>query len=340
MLPENVRKATDTGSHWRLWIYGQSYSGKTYLANQFPNVLMFNSDGNTYDAPSVRIANQYTSEGAILKERLAWDVFKDYIRDLKKGSEYETVVIDLVEDFYEFCRFYMYKKLGITHESDDNYRAWDKVRNEFYSTMRDLLSLPYNFILISQEDASRDMSSKSGEKVTMIKPNIADKVAIKLMGMVTVTARVVCEKGVRTIEFKGSDAVFGGGRIPIAKGIIPCEYSALMEVLSYKGEAPKTGREESKLNEPLPKASEDRMTVAYAAPVDNPSDVQKIEKAPAELFETPRKRRSRVSLNDEKTVEQLTGIEETVDCSKDSEDDTEDDAPQTAPAPRRRRVRL
>lgn len=299
MLPKNERVKVNETDHWRLWLYGESFSGKTYLANQFPNVLMLNTDGNTreLDAPKLRIADQYWTEGAVTKSKLAWDVFKDVIADLKKGSDYETVVIDLVEDFYEYCRLYMYRKLNITHESDDNYRAWDKVRTEFYSTMRGLLSLPYNFIIISQEDKSRDMSSKSGEKVTQIKPNIADKVAIKLEGMVTLVGRVICENDSRRIEFKGSDTVFGGSRVALKETVIPCTYKAVAEVLEHGSPKTENPREDAKLNEPL-----------------NPPKKKAVESAPAPVQET------------------FTGAEETVDCSEDTPEEEQ-------PVVRRRRRR-
>lgn len=235
-LPDNVRVQRHGTDHWRIWLYGESYSGKTYLANQFGNVLMLNSDGNTneIDAPVLRIANESKVEGSIIKTKLAWDVFKDAIADLKRGTTFQVIVLDLIEDFYEHCRLYMYDKLKITHESDDSFRAWDKVRTEFFSTIRDLLSLPYNFILISQEDKSRDITGKGGDKITAIKPNINEKVAIKLAGMVTLTARVVNDHGNRTVQFKNSDVVFGGGRVQINVSEIPCEKDRLLEILEEK----------------------------------------------------------------------------------------------------------
>ena len=35
------------------------------------------------------------------------------------------------EDLYESCRVYMCGQMGISHESDDSFKAWDKVRSEF-----------------------------------------------------------------------------------------------------------------------------------------------------------------------------------------------------------------
>ena len=51
----------------------------------------------------------------------------------------------------------MYQQMGITHESDDSFRAWDKVRGEYLNTMKRLMVLDYeNIVLISHEDMSKE----------------------------------------------------------------------------------------------------------------------------------------------------------------------------------------
>lgn len=253
LIPKNERVSVDPNAHWRIWLYGESYTGKTYLANKFPNVLMLNTDGNIdeVNAPRLRIANQYAQNGKMMNEIPAWKYFKSVIAELRKNENgYETIVLDLIEDFYEFCRQYVCKEiLHVNHESDANFKAWDMVRTEFYSVIRDLFTLPYNFILLSQEDKSRDIMERSGDKFTAIRPNIADKVALKLAGMCTITARVMMKgKDQRVISFKTSDVVFGGGRIQIPVEEIPCDYKPLISILE-NAQVIKPSRDESKLNE-------------------------------------------------------------------------------------------
>jgi hypothetical protein len=133
----------------------------------------------------------------------------------------------------------MYDKLGITHESDDSFRAWDKVRTEFLSTIRKLMNLDYeNIVLISHEDTTKDITKKSGDKITSIKPNIADKVANKIAGMVDIVARVVVEDDdSRTLNFKSNEVIFGGGRLKgISKTQIPLDWDALCEVYDEANE--------------------------------------------------------------------------------------------------------
>lgn len=233
-LPENKRRKVETIDKKVLWLYGAPFSGKTYLANEFLDPLMLNTDGNIkfIDSPFIPIKDIVTTEGRITKRIFAWEVLKDAITELeKKQNDFKTIVVDLIEDTYEYCRLYMYDKLGIEHESDDSFRAWDKVRTEFLSTIKRLMNLDYeNIILISHEDTSKDIMKKSGDKITSIKPNINDKCANKLAGMVDIVARVIAEDDKRILSFKSSEVIFGGGRLSVKVNEIPCDYKELIKV--------------------------------------------------------------------------------------------------------------
>ena len=346
-LPENTRIGTNKDEHIRFWWYGLPYAGKTYLANRFPNVLMINSDGNTreVDAPRIHVTDVVnpSTSGRTVNKTLAWQVFKDIIEELaKKQNTYETIVVDLVEDFYEHCRKYEYDKLGIEHESDDSFRAWDIVRTEFLSTMRKLVNLPYNIILISHEDTSRDITKKGGDKITAIKPNIQDKVALKLAGMVDVVCRIICDDGKRYISFKSSDVVFGGGRINVAKTEIPCTYEDLMANVGIT--VPKA------VGNFIPAVDKsDLVSVSNAKP-ETPPPAQTItnvqDKVPEDRqakFETseepPRRRRKAREATPEATPETVATSEDVPEYPEEDIMDEEAKTEAEAPAPKRTRVR-
>jgi len=233
-LPSVSRRDLNAVTKRVIWLYGAPFSGKTWFANQFPNPLMLNTDGNIkfVDAPFIPIKDKVEINGRLTNRTFAWAIFKDVIAELEKGqNEFKTIIVDLTEDVYEACRLYMYNQLGITHESDDSYRAWDKVRTEFLSVIRRLTNLDYeNIILISHEDTSRDLTRKTGDKVTAIKPNVQEKIANKLAGMVDIVARVIANDDNRTLSFKSTENVFGGGRLTIKEREIPLEYDAFVEV--------------------------------------------------------------------------------------------------------------
>ena len=161
-LPENKRRNIEKIEKKTIWLYGSPFSGKTTFANKFPDPLMLNTDGNIkfVDAPFIPIKDEVKVTGRMTQRKFAWEVFKEAIAELeKKENTFKTIIVDLLEDTYEYCRLYMYDQMGITHESDDSFRAWDKVRTEFLSTLKRLMNLDYeNIILISHEDTSKDIT--------------------------------------------------------------------------------------------------------------------------------------------------------------------------------------
>lgn len=235
LLPENKRRNIEKIEKKVIWIYGMPFSGKTFFANKFPDPLMVNTDGNIkfVDAPYIRIKDEIIQKGRTRPERkFAWEVFKDTVDELeKKDNTFKTIVVDLLEDMYEHCRVFMCNQMGISHESDDSFKAWDKVRSEFLNTIKRLVNLDYeNIILISHEDTSKDIMKKGGDKITAIKPNLQDKVANKIAGMVDIVARAIAEGNNYTLSFKTSEIIFGGGRLTVSKDEIPSDYDAFTEL--------------------------------------------------------------------------------------------------------------
>ncbi|MGK9366771.1 AAA family ATPase [Melissococcus plutonius] len=218
VLPSVERRDIEKVTKRVMWWYGAPFTGKTTLANEFPNPLMLNTDGNIrfVDAPFVSIADKVEVKGRITETIKAWEILDETILDLEKGdNEFKTIVIDLLEDIYQACRFYEYDKLGIEHESDNSFKAWDIVRNTFLQMMKRIVHLPYeNIIFISHEDISKDVTKKTGDKITSITPNLQDKAALKVAGMVDIVGRIVADDDIRKMEFKSKDYVFGGGRLP------------------------------------------------------------------------------------------------------------------------------
>lgn len=234
LLPKNERRNIEKIEKKVIWMYGSPFSGKTTFANKFPDPVMLNTDGNIkfVDAPYVAIKDEVKVEGRMTKRTLAWEKFKNVIAELeRKENDFKTIIVDLLEDTYEQCRLYMYDQMNISHESDDSFRAWDKVRTEFLSTLKRLMALDYeNIILISHEDTSKDITKKGGDKITAIKPNLQEKTANKVAGMVDIVARVIADGDIRTLSFKTNEVIFGGGRLTSSTNEIPLDYDEFLKV--------------------------------------------------------------------------------------------------------------
>lgn len=291
LLPSNERRQVGKTTKRKIWIYGSAFSGKTTFVDSAPDPLNLNTDGNIQfvTMPFVPIKDTYEGRHKVF----AWEVFKDAISELeKKDNDFKTIVVDLLEDTYELCRLYEFHDKGFSHESDAGYgKGWDIVRTEYLSTIRRLVNLDYeNIILISHEDSSKDITKKSGGKITSIKPNISDKIANKIAGMVDIVARVVVEDdGTRTLNFKSNEVIFGGGRLKgITETTIPLDWNALVELydsINLTADKPKRAKKEEQVKEEEKPAEIEESDVVEEA--ESPSEP---EQEPEQEEEKPKRR--------------------------------------------------
>ena len=298
-LPKNERVQVNATKQIKGWIYGAPFSGKTTFLDNAPDPLNLNTDGNVNNVTMQRVRIRDTYEGRVKK--FAWEVFKETIDELEKGSDFKTVIVDLVEDTREMCRVYMYDKLNIQHESDSGFgKGWDIIKTEYLSTMRRFFNLDYNLFIVSHEDISKELTRNSGERITKIAPNIQDAIANKLAGMVDFVGRVVVkDDGSRVLTFKTNEVIFGGGRLNFGVNEIPlewCELMKLYEDLSIdKGEK---NRSEVKSEVPVSDKTEEKPVETPTPGTDEP-DVQTPVNEPAEApveEETPKRSRRRRSV--------------------------------------------
>ena len=226
-LPENKKKQPKVNETPDVFIYGQSYVGKSTFEDGVDDIIIFSTDGNTDElaSPTILIANEVTVNGRITSTKLAWEVFRDWVDELeKKQNTYKYVGLDLLEDFRELCRVFIYKKMNITHESDAGYgKAYDMVTTEFNTVLKRIKAAGYHLIIVSKE-IEGEVTLKSGGKYTTFKPNVPDKVANTIAGLVDISARAfVDENGKRWLQLGKQDNTFGGGRYTFA--VDKCELS-------------------------------------------------------------------------------------------------------------------
>ena len=89
------------------FIWGQSMHGKTYLARQFPDPIIINTDGNgkKIDTPHVDVYD--------------FETFVDVLREIEEGKHtFKTIVIDLVDDIKTFLEEYVCKKYNVENLAD------------------------------------------------------------------------------------------------------------------------------------------------------------------------------------------------------------------------------
>lgn len=253
-IEEPVTKATMKKI---LWFYGKPCSGKTTLADQFPNPIMLNTDGNRIvdgKGKVIAIKDVVTRTGNAVKVTQAWDVFKNTIEWLEtKPGNYRTIVVDLVEDTRRFCRKAIYKKLDVEHEHDAGFgKGYDMVETELLSTWMRLLNLDYEYIiLISHEDSSKIITNTAGGQVTCISPNgLPEKLANTLWGRVTAVGRVINNGKRRYISFAVDGVTFGDAHVKLNKLEVPLSFDGVMEAFGIETPAVPAPAEEKPVETP------------------------------------------------------------------------------------------
>lgn len=138
VLPENKLTEKDITPKV-FFIWGQSMHGKTYLARQFPNPIILNTDGNgkKINTPHVEIND--------------FETFVTALKEIEEGKHtYETIVIDLVDDIKTFLESYVCEKYDVENLADAPFgQAFGDVKATWKRLMIRLTSLPYNIIFIS-----------------------------------------------------------------------------------------------------------------------------------------------------------------------------------------------
>lgn len=325
ILPSNQRREKKIDKNPDLWIYAQSYVGKSTFIDQYEDLLFLNTDGNTDNttAPVIKIANEVTVTGRITNTKFAWEIFKEVIAELeKKENDFKRVCIDLVEDLYEHCRLYVYNKYGWEHESDGGYgKGYDLVKTEFLSNMKRLKALGYQIIYISKEVIT-EVNLKNGNKLTSYKPNIGDKVANVLAGTVDLTIRAYMKGEERLIQLAKDENVFGGGRFNFK--IKTCKLDMKEFTNALIGAQEIVGHVSDKVDEPKENR---RSRKAAEGPKEEVPD-SKEEETPEEVKED-KPRRSRNQKSEEVEPKEETKVEDT----------TSEEAQEEVEKPRRRRSR-
>ena len=215
ILPVNKRREKKLDLTPDMWVYADSYVGKSTFIDSFDDVLFINTDGNTDNttSPVVPINDKTYMEGRIKKTEFGWEKFKEVVIALTtEETSYKFIAVDLLEDLYEMCRTYVFDKEGIEHESDAGFgKGWDKVRTEFINEMKKLKAIGYSTVFISKE-LRTEVKEKSGHSYTTFKPNVNDKIANVVSGIVDLTIHLQKEDDKRFINLIPDEYTFGGGR--------------------------------------------------------------------------------------------------------------------------------
>ncbi|GAY74322.1 AAA family ATPase [Lentilactobacillus kosonis] len=157
LLPKNEPHRTiDTPRNF--FIYGATMSGKSYLAERFPNPIFLNTDGNSLAnrAPSIQLKNERNSDGSLKNSVI--DQLDEIMLELqtmnnKPGYGFETVVIDVVDDVATMIEQAISLENNVQTLADVGYgKGYAAFNAVFQGLVMELKALPFNVVYISRVD--------------------------------------------------------------------------------------------------------------------------------------------------------------------------------------------
>lgn len=167
--PNKPQTPVDTPRNFFIW--GPTMGGKSFLASQFPNPIVFNTDGNAEanTVPSVQIRNIKGVDGKI--KRSVVDQLDKLITALQTEKHtYETVVIDVIDDIVVMIEQYICDKEDVETIGDISYgKGYAAFTNIFQQLVIELKSLPMNVIYISRN------ASKTEGNIEIEIPSLKEK---------------------------------------------------------------------------------------------------------------------------------------------------------------------
>ena len=177
-LPENKPQVPkDTPRNY--FIYGETMSGKSYLANEFPNPIVLNTDGNAEanSVPSIQLLNDKDKSGRITNSVIK-QLGEILLALQTQEHSYETVVIDVIDDVIEMIKIAVCDELTPSGKprlkslSEIPYgKGYDFFNQAITELVIDLKALPMNVIYISRQISEYDDNGNA----TKDKPSLKDK---------------------------------------------------------------------------------------------------------------------------------------------------------------------
>ncbi len=212
-LPKKKTKPLTDPMAYSTLLYGCTKVGKTTFASGAPNALFLATEPgtNALETFDVQINN--------------WADLLTACAEIKKGDhDFKTIVIDTIDNAYEFCMAHVCAEYDMIHPRDEGYgKGWALVNGEFKRVIRALAALPYGLLMISHS-TDRTIETRTGEytKTTPTLSGGASRIVLGLCDFV-LFADIVTKGGekdatehriIRTKSAKHYDAGDRTGKLP------------------------------------------------------------------------------------------------------------------------------
>lgn len=148
-LPTKKKPIETDLRKFKFLIYGQPGAGKSTFASKFPDAIFIPTE------PGLNFLECHTLEnddGEPMVCRSWTDVQKAIKLIVGNDHQFKTVVIDTIDNAFEFCAQAFNVKMGLDYEGDADYgKGWKLLEREFKKTFNYLANSGFGLVFISHE---------------------------------------------------------------------------------------------------------------------------------------------------------------------------------------------
>ncbi len=205
------RKPVDNLWNYAYLITGEKKIGKTSFAIEGAEeyVLQFDKPNLAYEIRELTCKN--------------WLDFKNTIdklieKALENDFPYTRIVVDGVEECYDFCTEYCCKKLGVADPADAEWgKGWRAIKKEFNKYINKLLSLQSlakcGIIFIAHSEWKETPKKGSKQKIEVLTPSLPEACRKIIVGKVDAWFSYEYYDNHRILILQGSEEISAGHRI-------------------------------------------------------------------------------------------------------------------------------
>lgn len=228
-LPDKAKLKVTDFRKYKFLIYGDPGSGKSTLASKFPDAIFIPTE------PGLNFleVNQITDDDGNPKIARDWNEFIEAIKLLcTTEHHYKTIVVDTIDNAFEFCALHVLKARGLEHETDEAYgKGFNMIRREFTKVVNFVANSGYGLVFVSHEKSSQ--REERGVKREYTDSSLSNQARVFTNGLVDFIFYCSIDgDGNRTMRTKASLNVNAKDRSGVLPEIMPMDFKLLVEHLN------------------------------------------------------------------------------------------------------------
>lgn len=203
-LPTEVNVVPESMGEYTTLLYGAKKIGKTSLLSNFPKAFFLSTEPGT---KALEVFSRPVRN---------WSEFIGYIELLESedGNRFETIIVDTIDNAYEYAFDFICKKKLINHphEENDFGATWKEISQLFRDAVLRLISTNKGIVFVSH-DIEKEVELRDGSKVDRVQPTMSKQAMGVVEALVDLIFNYSYNEDKRILRIDGNQTMVAGCRI-------------------------------------------------------------------------------------------------------------------------------